>query len=370
MIKYIPLESVKTGMVAADHIFAPDDNVPIVLQNTVLSARMIERFKRHGVTRVPVEADEHFWDILPPLPSVKPILDEKLRDEALSSIRRMFHAVSEGVTEDNMTTAYHVVKELDVVVDQLVDTLAAEAKALIHIADLKSYDEYTYHHSLSVAVLSIAIGHSMSLDDSALRTLGRCAIMHDIGKILVPLDIINKPARLNDFEFTIIKNHPKFGYDYLAKGNIGDEAFREVVLRHHEKLDGAGYPDGIKDHEVPLMSRIISIADVYDAVTSYRAYRAPMPPAEAIELIMSQAGVDFDFDIVKAFIKKLELYPVNTCVELSNHQRGIVTDNRNSMRPVLRMLDTDDTLDLMDRGSLDLVITRVLYGREALAAAL
>lgn len=354
MTKQIPLMQVQPGMVTADRVYAPGDTgVPVIRQNTVLTDRMIMRLIELDVPRVPILVEGE-----PERPKPKPIIDEKLRDEAIGGIRRMFEAAQAG--GENMTTAYQIVKELGTVVDQLVDTLLLDPKALVHIADLKSYDEYTYHHSLSVAVLSIAIGQSVGFDPTQLRFLGRIAMMHDIGKTQVPVEIINKPSRLSDTEFTLVKKHSANGYEYLSQSRIGDDAFWHGVLSHHEKIDGSGYPNGLKGNEIPLASRIISIADVYDALTSYRSYRAPMQPAEAVEFIMGNTGKAFDYDIAKAFLTKLEPYPVNTCVELSGGKYAIVIRNANAMRPVVKLLDSDAVLDLSERSSLSVTILRVL----------
>jgi len=165
---------------------------------------------------------------------------------------------------------------------------------------------------------------------------------------------------LDATEFSMVKQHSEKGYEYLLKGNIGDEDLRQVVLCHHEKMDGSGYPHGLKKEELPLLSRIISVADSYDAITSFRSYRSPIPPAEAIEIVMSEAGFSLDYDIVKAFIDKLELYPINSCLELSNKRYGVVIDNTHSMRPILRMLDNGEILDLLSFHNLNLIITRVV----------
>ena len=362
MIKSLPLNKIKPGMVVADYVFPANLSQPVVHPNTLLTDDVINKLRLHRINSIPVDIDEEFMIREKILPEVKPMLDAGLRTEADNSIRRLFQVVVAGSSEENYTTAHQIVKELDTVVDQLVDTLETNPNELVRIADLKSYDDYTYNHSLSVAVLSIAIGQSMGASPEMLRLLGRSAIMHDIGKMFVPLEILNKPARLTDSEFTVMKSHPKYGYDYLVAGDIGDEIIRMGVLQHHEKIDGSGYPDGLAGDNIPIPSNIISVADVYDAVTSYRSYRTPMAPADAIELIMSSVGTAFEYDVVKAFLDKLELYPVNTCVELSNKRIGIVLDNISFMRPVLSMLDTGEVVDLMDRKNLSLVITRVLDG--------
>ena len=380
----LPLDKVKKGMLTADYIYAFDEkgiNVVLSAPNAVLTDQLIERLKRYKVKDILVSVKEDDDDTLsfvkkaaliqtagrppkeetsPPVVTadpVKPIVDDTLRTEALAGIRGLFDAMGSG---GNMTTAYQAVKELDNIVDQLVDTISQESNSLIHIADLKSYDEYTYHHSLSVAVLSIAIGQELGLDSTQLKKLGRCAIMHDIGKIGVPTEIINKAGRLTKEEFELVKNHAAYGGWYLRNGNIGDIELWNAVSHHHEKVDGSGYPKGITGRDIPLFSQIISVADVYDAVTSYRSYRDPMSPAEAAELVMSDVGRAFDYKIVVAFIEKLELYPINSIVELSDGRLGIVKDNTNPMRPVLKMVDDNTDLDLLGLDNLSLIIKRVL----------
>ena len=360
LIERIPIKRVQPGMVAADEVFRPDDNLPVVQRGTELTRPIIERLHSHGVTHVLVDLVDEAQEETKPeellIPEAKPIISETLRDEAVSGIRRMFDAVGGGA--ENMTTAYQVVKEVNAIVDQLVDTLT-ESNSLIHITDLKSHDEYTYHHSLSVAVLSIAIGQSLGLSDSQLKVVGRCAMLHDIGKVLVPVNLINKPGRLSHMEFFVVKQHPRKGYEYLSKGVIENEILRQGVLCHHEKVNGTGYPKGLKGKDIPLISRIIAVADVYDAVTSYRSYRKPMSPSEAVELVMSEVGRAFDYDIVQAFISKLQLYPINSYVELSDKRCGIVINNTSSMRPVIKIVGTGEMVDLMDFDNLSLIITCV-----------
>ena len=345
-------------MVSASDIYTQNNRLALVFTDTVITDRIIRILRHHHIFSVPIKTEDEIAAALEFKP-VKPIISEELKEKAVTGIRHLFEAVLDD-SPNNMTTAYHAVRELDEVVDKLVDTLAAESRALVHIADLKSYDEYTFHHSLSVAVLSIAIGQGLNLSDDELRLLGRTALMHDIGKILIPAKIINKPSRLTKKEFALMKKHSELGHNFLSKGNIGDDMLRRAVLSHHEKADGRGYPEGVRGDDIPFFAKIISVADVYDAVTSYRSYRMPMPPSEALEIIMGDIGSAFEYEIVKTFIEKLEFYPVNTCVELSDGRRGVVTDNANIMRPVLTMFDTGEKLDLLDFNNLTLIITRVV----------
>jgi len=366
------------GMKALDYVYTPD-GLTIVKPDTALSKRMIDLINQHEIGYVKVEFEDSLFpnairireakpekeSVFDTIPDIKPIIDDELRDEAIVSIKKMFEAFNTmDFSENNMTTAHRAVKGIYTIVDKLIETLTDETHSLVHIADLKSYDEYTYHHSLSVAVLAIAIGQSMSFSDEDLRLLGRAAMMHDIGKVYIPSELINKPGKLTDAEFRAVKNHTAEGYRHLMFEKVGDEHFRNIVLCHHEKVNGTGYPNKLAGKDIPFMSRIIAVADMYDAVTSYRSYRKPMSPSEAIELVMSEAERSLDFNVVKSFVEKMDFYPVNTCVELSDQRLGLVIDNSSSMRPILRMLDTREVLNLMDMSNLKLVIKRIVDSDE------
>lgn len=359
-MKTVSVWELKEGMVLAGNVYAQDDSViPVLTENTVITKHLIKKLKQNRIFEVPIagESEPHAFFV----PKPEPIISEELRIDAVSNLEEFFHLAQFKEDDFYITSAIQVVKHLDTVVDQLVETLSGDQDALVNINDLKSYDEYTYHHSLSVAVLTIAIAATMGFDKEDVSKFGRSAILHDIGKTAIPIEIIQKPSRLDNKEFAIIKTHSSEGYQYLIKGDIGDEELWNGVLCHHEKVDGTGYPFGFKKPDIPLVSRIISVADVYDALTSNRPYRTPMLPQEAIDYIM--AGVDsaFDYDVVMAFLEKLELYPVGSFIELSNRKIAVVLNNENAMRPVVKMVDTGEVLDLYhDLRCLSLVITKVL----------
>ena len=356
----VSMESIKVGMITASPVYARNDEgmqVLLVKASTPLTEAAIDRLNRYRVKYVTIISEEDAGRALPKIerPKIEPVISEILVTEALSGLQDLFAAAA----GNNVTTAYRAVRQLDDVVDQLVETVTGEPDKLVHISQLKSYDDYTYHHSLSVAVLSIAIGRAMSLERPSLRELGRTAIMHDIGKILVPIEIINKAGKLTADEFEIIKHHSARGARYLEKEGIGNEMMWAAVRAHHEKLDGTGYPDGLKGNEIPLFARIISVADVYDAVTSYRSYRRPISPSVAFELVMGDVGRAFEYDVVNAFAKTVEFYPKGTMVLLTGDRIGVVINNRNALRPVLQMMDNGQVVDLTDLANLHLVIERV-----------
>lgn len=293
---------------------------------------------------------------------VKSVVDNKLKAEAVDSVKQLFSEINPD-GHMNRTTAYQCVENLESVVGDLLHVIEDDSTGLVHINDLKQYDEYTYHHSLSVSVLSIATGKELGLDRHTLQRLGRCAMLHDLGKQMVPIEVLNKNGKLTDEEFDIIKKHATLGAESLKKNAIGDVELWNGMMFHHEKVNGTGYPRGLRGKDIPLFSKIISVTDVYDAITSYRPYRSPMLPSQAFEIILKDVGTAFDFEIVKAFLAKLELYPANTIVELSNGKLGMVTQGSpNKLRPYVRLWGSTDILTL-DRIT-DVNITKILSPSE------
>ena len=330
------ISSFKTGSIA---IFSPDP--------TVSDAKTLP-----GPLVIEQEAKSYIE---------KPAISEKTRDLAVESIKKLFAYAGNDAANgsaSNMTTAYQIVTNLDLILDEVVETVTSNPKGLVQIAGLKSYDEYTYHHSLSVSVLAVAIGQAMRLNQKEIKRLGRSAMLHDIGKMMVPHQYITKPEKLSPHEFANVKRHPEIGARYLKQELIGNDELWNSVKHHHEKYDGTGYPKGLAKKEIPLFSRIIAVADVYDALTSFRPYRTPMrPPANAIEMLMSESEIAFDLEVVQAFIKRIELYPLGSLVQLSDKRFGRVTSNRNPMRPSLQMEENGEIVNLAMLGNLHLVIT-------------
>ena len=382
----IPLNEVNLGMVIADpvHIVNQFGSSMLVLphnfeitDNAMAAIRRMKNYmtghitvysktkpKKEVINLPPVELIVE-QDEVANLPPAIPILKEEKKNEAISAIRNLFtvandEAGGQSKNTGNKTTAYQMVKELGPVIDDLIDLVMSEPRGLVHITGIQSYDEYTYHHSLSVSVLSIAIGRALGLNLMEIKRLSMAALLHDIGKILLPHKLITKPNSLTASEYAVVKHHPELGAAFLKKEYIGNEELWNSIKYHHERANGTGYPKGLKGQDIPLFSKIITVADVYDALTSYRPYRNPMkPPADAIEKIMSEVNTIFDFDVVNAFIRKIELYPINTMLEISDKRIGVVIRNRNPMRPVLRMIKDDTIVDLSAFCNLHLVVTKI-----------
>ena len=261
-------------------------------------------------------------------------ISDELRIETANGIKKIFMEPRSRVDPNTRTTGIRNQ------VESIIDELITNRNMMVNMIDLKCFDNYTYLHSVNVAVLSIVLGLAMNLERSALSRLGMSAVLHDIGKIFIDKKIVNKPAVLTDAEFAEMKKHSQLGFDYAKEKFKLPPASYTGIIDHHEKYNGTGYPSGKKGRMISLFGRIITLADVYDALTSERPYRPAMSPSEAIEYIMGNSEAFFDPQIVAMFIRKIAPYPVGTTVKLSNGFTAIVLENYESvcLRPRVRVI--------------------------------
>lgn len=211
------------------------------------------------------------------------------------------------------------------VVEAIANSVLRNADALISVARLKTADDYTYLHSVAVCALMIALARELGLGEDEAREAGFAGLLHDFGKAVMPPEILNKPGRLTDEEYAIVKRHPVDGFRMLREGGIANKAALDVALLHHERMDGQGYPLGKAGEEIPLLARMGAVCDVYDAITSNRAYKAGWDPAESIRRMTSWKG-HFDTRVLKAFIRSIGIYPLGALVRLESGKLGVVVE--------------------------------------------
>ncbi len=210
-------------------------------------------------------------------------------------------------------------------INDIVESIDRNADALISLCRLKIADEYTYMHSVSVCALMVSLGRQLGLDDATCREAGMAGLLHDLGKAAMPQDIINKPGKLTDEEFTIIKSHPVKGYEMLLESGVDNERVLDVCRHHHERMDGKGYPDALAEENISLIARMSAVCDVYDAVTSNRPYKAGWDPAESVARMASWQG-HFDSIVLQTFIKTIGIYPIGSLVRLASGKLGVVVE--------------------------------------------
>lgn len=211
-------------------------------------------------------------------------------------------------------------------VEEITDSVARNPGALISLARLKTVDDYTYMHSVAVCAMMVALSRQLGLDEGQTRLAGLAGLMHDLGKAAMPMAVLNKPGKLTDAEFSIIKKHPEEGYRMLLSGSKVEPVVLDVCLHHHEKMDGSGYPEGLKGDGISLFAKMGAVCDVYDAITSNRPYKIGWDPAESLRKMAEWANGHFDPKMFQAFVKSLGIYPIGSLVRLSSGRLGVVVE--------------------------------------------
>jgi HD-GYP domain-containing protein (c-di-GMP phosphodiesterase class II) len=301
--------------------------------------------------------------------SVGPL--KKIKEEGDFDIRKQvkktyFNAVSftQGVINKIKSGERVNIKKAKRIVEGMVDMILEEEELLIGMTAIKDYDEYTYHHSVNVSILSVALGQRIGLSRKALTDLGLVALFHDIGKMEVPPEILNKPTNFDEHEWKIVRKHPFWGVRAILKLKGLDPTSIKtaiVAFEHHLNYDMTGYPKISKPLTLDFYSRIVSLADQYDAMTSARVYsRNPMAPDKSLSIMMERAGRELDPILFKFFINMIGVFPIGTLVLLDTKELGLVYGSNTMFldRPrVLIIIDSSgnrvkgDVVDLTEKES-------------------
>lgn len=260
-------------------------------------------------------------------PEPKLVVRRSMGDElqtASDILKRSKAAVVSLFAEARMGNAVNT-SECEPLVNDIVGSVDRNSDALISLCRLKMADEYTYMHSVSVCALMVSLGRQLGLDEATCRDAGMAGLLHDLGKAAIPQDILNKPGKLTDDEFTVVKSHPVKGFETLIASGVENERVLDVCRHHHEKIDGSGYPDKLNADNISLLARMSAVCDVYDAITSNRPYKAGWDPAESVSRMASWQG-HFDPMVLQTFIKTIGIYPTGSLVRMASGKLGIVVE--------------------------------------------
>lgn len=238
--------------------------------------------------------------------------------KATEAVRSMFHEMRMGKAVS--------LKATNEFVDEIASSVQRNPGALISLARLKTIDNYTYMHSVAVCGLMIGLGRQMGFNEDDVREAGRAGLLHDIGKAKLPMKVLNKPGKLTDEEFSIIQAHSTEGHQILEDGKDANDTLLNVCLHHHEKIDGSGYPHGLKGDEISHYTKMCAVCDVYDAITSNRPYKLGWHPSESIQKMTEWCDGHFDKDVFQAFVKCIGIYPTGSLIRLTSGRLAVVLD--------------------------------------------
>jgi putative nucleotidyltransferase with HDIG domain len=308
-----------------------------------------------------------------PAPQTVPFAQEVERAAAL--VQQSREAVVSLFNEARMGKALDTSGCADLV-NEVTGSVWRNPGAMLSLARLKTHDDYTYMHSVAVCALMVALARQLGMDEAAAREAGMAGLLHDMGKAAMPLSVLSKPGKLTDAEFRVMRSHPECGHAMLLgrEPEVGEalgaitEGVLDVALHHHEKVDGSGYPHGLKDGQISLLAKMGAVCDVYDAITSNRPYKAAWDPSESIGKMASWRKGHFDELVFQAFVKSLGIYPVGALVRMKSDRLAVVVEqNEGAMTsPKVKVFFstraqlpvTVEVLDLSQPGCTDRIVSR------------
>lgn len=328
---FVPTPQLKPGMIIGQSVMNGATVVPLLVSNQKLTLENIKRLRILNFPGVYIKT-KYSEDIL-----AEGFISPELRHKITTELKDICKSYTNRAT---ITPA--MVSRLSEISSSLMDYVLSKDEYVLNMVEIKTFDNYTYSHSINVATLATLIGIQLGYSRLSLQELTSAGLMHDLGKLEIPLDIINKPSALTEEEYHSVQSHPERAVRRLKSSYKISLTVLDGICSHHEKIDGTGYPFGLSGADIPLCGRILAVADVYDALTTARSYRPAWSTKDALEYMASCSGAHFDEDILSAFFKTIAVYPVGSMVKLTDDSIALVTKNiqGHMLRPVVRILSS------------------------------
>ncbi len=355
--RYVRMNMLEAGMISDQAITDRLDRV-LVHRGAKLDTYVIEGLSKHGIPGLYIRIGEDTPEEEDPMKkieeSITPVVKNKIakaREDDPAKVQ-LTETVRKRISTGmqylyNNTDSESFTRTSNSITNDLMTALDENDALAVDISQLRTSDEYTFRHSVDVATIAMVIAKNLGYKHTELHDIGIAGLLHDMGKAKVPPEILNKPAKLTDEEFEVMKKHPTLGYRILQEKKDFKDIISVAVLQHHEKMNGRGYPMGVTRDKITPYARILSVADVYDALVTNRPYKKSYSQRTAVDILMSMTD-DLDVEVMRTFLKCVILYPVDTIVHLSNGEYAKVVKNNeeSALRPTVIGVETGNTYDL------------------------
>lgn len=350
--KFISTRLLENGM-RIDQAIVDGTGRALIAKGAYLDDFQIEYLQTKGVNGVYIREGEEDpeEEIVIPLYTQEVIAKNRVEDRAkvklTESVRKR---VGEGIQYLYNNTEETGFAEATVnITNELMSAIFENDAIAVDIGMLKVSDEYTFKHSVDVATMAMVIGKQYGLGEEEIREIGIAGLLHDVGKSKIPNEVLNKPGRLDEDEFALMKQHSLFGFQILKEKENFSDGIMRGVLQHHEKINGAGYPLGVAEDKIHTYAKIISVADVYDALVTERPYKSAFSKRDAVEMIMAMTR-ELDMKSMTSFLETIILYSVDSIVQLSNGEKAKVVENSTKylLRPKVVGIQSGKVYDLAE----------------------
>lgn len=348
-MRLLPIRQCEPGMKLAKKIFS-SDGIVLLGDNQELTARLISRLEQCGVQYVYI-ADRRTDDVHAPS-----IISEETFRMAIKGIRTSFRELMGRPKNRKGVTYPFIAQPFRNMMNSIIDELSSQQEAVIMLMNMGTVDHYLYQHSLNVGVYTTLLGISRGYSRDEVITLGMGALLHDVGKTQIAMEILQKPDGLTSEEYQLMKNHTWLGYELLKDEPNLPLLVAHCALQHHERMDGSGYPRGVRGNEIHDYAKLIGLVDSYDAMTTNRVYRSPILPHDAMERLYAGSGTLYDQSMLELFRDKVAIYPIGISVKLNTGEKGVVVDMNHSypQRPIVRILYNEAGEELKSPYEIDL----------------
>ncbi|MCT4619334.1 MAG: HD-GYP domain-containing protein [Marinisporobacter sp.] len=360
------MEYVKKGDVLGKDIYNQEGRI-LLRRGFIMNNSMKKRLNDFGIYSLYIQ--DQYSDT-----ELEEIIKPEIKQKAIQTIKNTFktmhslhkddenHSFHEGFRKRLKEQQEQSLHSLNDISKMILEGILSQDTILVSMVDIKNKSEFLFQHAVNVSLLSLVLGKALNLNKKELEHLCLGALLHDIGKTLIPEEILWNKHKRTEGEEAIVKMHPTRGYDFL-KGNMDIPSYvRIIILQHHEQINGKGYPRGMGE-DIYKLSQIVSIANIYDNLTSDTPIRRAIPPHEALEYIMANAGTLFSFEMVEIFAKKIVPYPVGTLVRLSNGHVAVVKniDPDFPSRPQIQIISNEPKEKIHLLNQPNLVIKGICY---------